>query len=52
MAKLFRVLKVILYFVIIALIALLAFAYLGPLFGVDFSPPQTKFEIPLELTAE
>ena len=52
MAKLFRVLKVLFYLVIIALIALLAFAYLGPLFGVDFSAPQTKVEVPLELTPE
>lgn len=29
--------------------ALVAYAYLGPYFGVDFTPPQTEIRVPVTL---
>lgn len=45
-----RVLKWLLYLVILAFIALVAYAYIGPFFGADFSPPsnEVRQEIILE----
>ncbi|GGG76529.1 hypothetical protein GCM10011415_26590 [Salipiger pallidus] len=32
-------------------IALVGYAYVGPFFGADFSPPQTEIRQPVELDA-
>ena len=49
MGRLFRAL---LFLVVLAAIALVAYAYLGPIFGADFSAPQAEVRIPLELTGQ
>lgn len=30
-------------------VALVAYAYVGPYFGVDFTPPQTEIHVPVTL---
>jgi hypothetical protein len=37
-----RLIKWLFYLAILGFIALMAYAYLGPFFGADFSPPQTE----------
>lgn len=45
-----RLIKWLFYLAILAFIALVAYAYIGPFFGADFSPPQKEIrqEIILE----
>lgn len=45
-----RLIKWLFYLAILAFIALVAYAYLGPFFGADFSPPSNEIrqEIILE----
>ena len=50
--KLFKMLKLLKYFfylLVVAAIALVGFAYLGPFFGVDFSAHMQTIELPLAL---
>ncbi len=47
-----RILKWLIYLAILAAIALVAYAYLGPYFGADFAPPQTERRLPVELDAD
>ena len=47
MGRLFRAL---LFLVVLAAVALVAYAYLGPIFGADFSAQQSEVRILLELT--
>ncbi len=49
MGKLFRA---ILILVLLAVLALISYAYLGPIFGADFSAPQTEIRVPVELHGE
>ncbi|CUH53071.1 hypothetical protein J7382_09020 [Shimia sp. R11_0] len=49
MGKLFRALLVLL---LLAAVALVAYAYLGPIFGADFSAPQSEVRVPVELQGE
>ena len=44
-----RILKWLFYLLVLAAIALVAYAYLGLWFGVDFSPPQSEIRQPVEL---
>jgi hypothetical protein len=46
----FRIIKWLFYLAILAFIALVTYAYIGPFFGADFSPPQSEIrqEIILE----
>ncbi|MBJ6370342.1 hypothetical protein [Sedimentitalea arenosa] len=46
-----RLLKFLIYLAILAFIAVVAYAYLGPWFGSDFSPPQTEIREPVTLDA-
>ena len=46
-----RIVKWLFYLLVLAAIALVAYAYLGPWFGVDFSPPQTEIRQPVDLDA-
>lgn len=48
----FRLIKFLFYFVVLIVIGLLVYAYLGPLLGADFSAPQTVVTQPLELSTE
>jgi uncharacterized membrane protein YdjX (TVP38/TMEM64 family) len=45
-----KLLKWLIYFMILALIGLIGYAYIGPFFGADFSPParEIRQEILLE----
>ena len=45
-----RLIKWLFYLVILGFIALVAYSYIGPFFGADFSPPQNEIrqEIILE----
>ncbi len=45
------ILKWLFYLLILAGIALVAYAYLGPFFGADFSPPQSEVRQPVALDA-
>lgn len=47
MGKLIRLLLVL---VVLAGLGLVAYAYVGPILGADFSAPQTEIRIPLTLT--
>lgn len=47
-----RILKLLFYLVILAGIGLVGYAYIGPFFGADFSPPQTEIRQPVELDAD
>ncbi|MCA0940889.1 MULTISPECIES: hypothetical protein [Roseobacteraceae] len=46
-----RLFKPLLILLLLAAIALVAYAYVGPYFGADFSPPQTEIRQPVELDA-
>ncbi|WP_164932985.1 hypothetical protein [Tropicibacter alexandrii] len=44
-----RIIKWLFYLLVLGGIALVAYAYVGPYFGADFSPPQTEIRQPVEL---
>lgn len=46
----FRLIKWLIYLAVLAFVALIAYAYLGPFFGADFSPQREEIrqEIILE----
>ena len=44
-----RLLKYLFYHLIVAAVAFVGFAYLGPVFGVDFSAHMQTIELPLAL---
>ncbi|MGR3712205.1 MAG: hypothetical protein ACU0A6_03670 [Shimia sp.] len=46
MGKLLRALAILL---LLAILGLVAYAYLGPIFGADFSAPQSEIRVPVEL---
>ena len=46
-----RIIKWLLILVILAVIALIAYAYIGPFFGADFSPPTQEIRQSIELDA-
>ncbi len=46
-----RVFKWLFYLVILALVALITYTYIGPFFGADFSAPQKEIRVPIELPA-
>ena len=46
-----RIIKWLLIIVILAVIALIAYAYIGPFFGADFSPPTQEIRQSIELDA-
>jgi hypothetical protein len=45
-----RLLKALIFLLLIGFIALVGFAYLGPFFGVDFAPEQVEIRQPVTLT--
>lgn len=47
-----RVLKYLIYLILLGFIALVAYAYVGPFVGADFSAPQTEQREPITLEAE
>ncbi|HKK97975.1 MAG TPA: hypothetical protein VJ928_07315 [Marivita sp.] len=46
-----RIVKWLIYLILLGGLALVAYAYLGPYFGADFSPPQTEVRQPVTLDA-
>lgn len=38
----FRLIKWLIYLAVLGVVALAVYAYVGPFFGADFSPPQSK----------
>ncbi|KMK66545.1 hypothetical protein [Puniceibacterium sp. IMCC21224] len=44
-----RIVKWLFYLLVLGGIALVAYAYIGPFFGADFSPPQTEIRKPVQL---
>lgn len=46
-----RIIKWLFIMAIIAMVALVAYAYLGPFFGADFSPAQQEIRKSIELDA-
>ncbi|WP_168798035.1 hypothetical protein [Pacificoceanicola onchidii] len=44
-----RLLKYLFYLLVLGAIVLVGYAYVGPFFGADFSPPQTEIRLPVEL---
>jgi len=46
-----RIVKYLIYLIILAGVGLIAYAYLGPWFGADFSAPQNEITLPVVLDA-
>jgi len=44
-----RIIKWLIYLAVLAAIALIAYAYIGPFFGADFTAPQQEIRIPVML---
>jgi hypothetical protein len=47
-----RLIKLLIYLLIIGFIALVGYAYLGPFFGVDFAPEQVEIREPVQLNSD
>ncbi|MGV6805542.1 MAG: hypothetical protein ACWA49_15200 [Ruegeria sp.] len=47
-----RFFKFLLYLVCLSFIGLVAYAYLGPFFGADFSAPQSEISEPVVLDVD
>lgn len=47
-----RIIKWLIYLLILGALALVAYAYVGPYFAADFSPPQTEVRQPVTLDAD
>lgn len=47
-----RLIKFLIYLVCLCFIGLVGYAYLGPIFGVDFSAPQGEIREPVILNVE
>jgi len=47
-----RIIKFFVYIICLCFIGLVAYAYIGPYFGVDFSAPQVEIREPVILNAD
>jgi len=47
-----RLIKWLFYLLILAALVLVAYAYVGPFFGADFSPAQAEIRQPVDLDAD
>ncbi|MBO9397291.1 hypothetical protein J7399_15070 [Shimia sp. R9_1] len=47
-----KVIRALLVLFVLAALALVAYAYVGPIFGADFSAQQNEIRIPVELQGE
>ncbi len=47
-----RLIKYLIYLIVLGLIGLVIYAYAGPFFGADFDPPQTEVREPVTLDAD
>lgn len=44
-----RIIKWLIYLAVLAAIALVVYAYLGPFFGADFSAPLREIRVPVDV---
>lgn len=44
-----RLLKWLFYLLVLGLLALIAYVYVGPYFGADFDPAQDEIRVPVQL---
>lgn len=47
-----KLIKYLIYLIIIAIIGVISYAYIGPYFGVDFSAQQSEVRKPVVLNAD
>jgi hypothetical protein len=47
-----RIFKLLIYVAIIGFIGLVAYAYIGPFFGADFTAPQAEIRQPVTLNGQ
>lgn len=47
-----KLIKLLIYLLILGFIGLVGYAYLGPFFGVEFSPDQVETREPVTLIAQ
>ena len=47
-----RLIKLLLYLLILGFVALVVYAYVGPFFGVDFAPEPVEIRQPVTLDPE
>lgn len=47
-----RLIRLLLYLVVLGFVGLVAYAYVGEYFGANFSPPQTETRVPVTLDAQ
>ncbi len=47
-----RLIKYLFYLIVLAAVGVVIYAYVGPWFGADFSPPQSEIRIPVTLDAD
>lgn len=47
-----RIIKWLIYLAILAGITLVAYAYIGPFFGADFSAPLQEIRIPVDVNGQ
>ncbi len=47
-----KIIKFLIYLIILAVVGVIAYAYLGPWFGADFDAPQTEIREPVTLDAQ
>lgn len=47
----FRILKLLVFLLVVGGIGLVGYAYVGPFFGADFSAPQDEVRVPVTLDA-
>nr|WP_170619029.1 hypothetical protein [uncultured Ruegeria sp.] len=46
-----RLIKFVIYIICLSFIGLVAYTYVGPYFGADFSAPQSEIREPVDLDA-
>lgn len=44
-----RLIKLLLFLIIVGIASLVAYAYVGPFFGAEFAPDQTETRMPVTL---
>lgn len=44
-----RLIKLLIFLIVVGFIGLVAYAYIGPFFGAEFAPEQTETRVPVTL---
>lgn len=50
--KMGRLIKLLIFLLIVGFIALVGYAYVGPFFGVEFAPDQVEIRQPVTLSTD